>query len=87
VLRRALRRAMIYFKFTFISVMRRATIHLNFRLFNVWCRTTFRFKFSLDDVCCRALCRATLDVIFIIIIQVSRGALHRATTLFILNSV
>jgi hypothetical protein len=37
VLRRALRRATVYFKFTFINelcrVLRRATIHLNFRLF------------------------------------------------------
>jgi hypothetical protein len=55
VLRRALYRATIYFKFTFISMLRRAlrrtTIHLNFRLFNVWCRVSsramFRFKFSL----------------------------------------
>jgi hypothetical protein len=62
---------MIYFKFSFISVLhrafRRATVHLNFILFNVWrraySRATFRFKFSLDDVCRRALRRATLDVI------------------------
>jgi hypothetical protein len=40
----------------------------------------------LDDVCRRALRRTTLDVIFIII-QVSRGALRRTTSRFILNSV
>jgi hypothetical protein len=79
VLRRALRRTMIYFKFAFIHVLRpalrRATIHFNFRLFNVWrrvsSRATFRFKFSLDDVCRHALRRATLDVIFIINSSVS----------------
>jgi hypothetical protein len=50
--------------------LRRATIYFNFRLFNVWrrasSRTTFHFKFSLDDVCRSALRRTTLDLIFII---------------------
>jgi hypothetical protein len=32
VLRRVLRRATVYFKFTFINELRRATIHLNFIL-------------------------------------------------------
>jgi hypothetical protein len=69
VLRRALRRATIYFKFRFISVLRhalrRATIHFYFRLFNVlhraFRRATFCFKFSLSGVCRRAM----LNVIFI----------------------
>jgi hypothetical protein len=85
VLRRALRRVTIYFKFSFISVLCRAlcraTIHLKFRLFNVWprasSRTTFRFKFSLCDVRCRALRRATLDIIFIINSSVSLRAPSR----------
>jgi hypothetical protein len=73
MLRRALRRTMIYFKFRFISVLRRAlrraTFHFNFRLFNVlrraFSRAMFCFKFSLNGVCCRALRRATLYVILI----------------------
>jgi hypothetical protein len=85
VLRRALHRTAIYFKFTFISVLHRAlhraTINLNFRLFNVWrrasSRATFCFKFSLGDICCRALRRATLDVIFIINSSVSLRAPSR----------
>jgi hypothetical protein len=71
MLRRAFRHAMIYFRFIFISVLRRMSS-----------RVTFHIKFSLDDVCRRA----TLDVMFIII-QVSRGALRRATSHLILNSV
>jgi hypothetical protein len=47
VLRRALRRMTIHFKFIFINEL---------------CRATFRFKFSLDDVCRRAFRRATLNV-------------------------
>jgi hypothetical protein len=70
---------MIYFNFSFISVLRRAlrraTVHLKFRLFNVWHHAPscamFRFKFSLSDVCYRALRRATFDVIFIINSSVS----------------
>jgi hypothetical protein len=62
VLRRVLRRATIYFKFSFISVLhralRRATIHLNFRLFNVLHRAlrraTIHLKFSLFKVWRRA---------------------------------
>jgi hypothetical protein len=85
VLRRALRRATIHFKFSFISALRRAlrraTIHLNSGLFIVWRRTssraTFCFKFSLDDVSRRALRRATLDVIFIISSSVSWRAPSR----------
>jgi hypothetical protein len=56
VLRRALRRTMIYF---------------NFRLFNMWRRATFCFKVSLDDACRRALHRVMLDVIFIINVSAS----------------
>jgi hypothetical protein len=78
VLRCALRRATIYFKFSFISVLRRAMIHLKFRLFNVWrhtsSRATFCFKFSLCDVRSRSLRRTTLDVIFIINSSVSLRA-------------
>jgi hypothetical protein len=70
VLRRALHRTTIHFKFIFINelccALPRATIRLNFRLFNVWRRTssraTFRFKFNLDGVCCCAFRRATLNV-------------------------
>jgi hypothetical protein len=71
-MRHALRRAAIYFKFRFISVLRsalrRATIHFNFRLFNVLCcvfhHTTIYSKFNVSDICRRALCRAMLYVIF-----------------------
>jgi hypothetical protein len=70
VLRRALRRVTIHFKFVFINelccALRRTTICLNFRLFNVWHRTSsramFRFKFNLDGVCCCAFRRAMLNV-------------------------
>jgi hypothetical protein len=68
VLLRALRRATIYFKFRFISVMCRTTIHFNFRLFNVLCRVfrraTIYSKFNVSDVWRRALCCATFYVIF-----------------------
>jgi hypothetical protein len=57
--------------------LRRATIHFNFRLINGWRRATFCFKFSLDDVCRHALCRTTLDVIFIINSSVSWRAPSR----------
>jgi hypothetical protein len=81
VLHRVLRRAMIQFKFRFISVLRRTTIHFNFRLFNVMRHTfncaIFCFKFCLSGVCCRALCRATLYVIFIFNSGVSWRALSR----------
>ena len=85
MLRRALHRATIHFKFRFISVLRRAlrhaTIHFNFRLFNVLLRAfshaKFCFKFSLSGVCRRALCRATLYVIFIFNSSVSWHAPSR----------
>jgi hypothetical protein len=80
-----LRRATIYFKFRFISVLRhmlhRMTIHFNFRLFNVlrraFYRATIYFKFSLSGVCRRALRRATLYVIFIFNSSVLLRALSR----------
>jgi hypothetical protein len=68
-------------KFIFINelcrALLRATIRLNFRLFNVWHRasscTTFRSEFRLDDICRRA----TLDVIFIINVNVPLRAPSR----------
>jgi hypothetical protein len=51
VLRRALRRAMIHFKFIFINELCRALRH-----------AMFRFKFSSVDVCRRVFRRATLNV-------------------------
>jgi hypothetical protein len=85
VLRHALCRATIYFKFRFISVLCRAfhctTIHFNFRLFNVlrraFRRAIFCFKFSLSGVCRRALRRATLYVIFMFNSNVSLRASSR----------
>jgi hypothetical protein len=81
VLRRALRRATIHFKFRFISVLRRATIHFNFRLFNVLChvfsRAAFCCKFSLNCVCRRALRRPTLYIIFVFNSSVSLRASSR----------
>jgi hypothetical protein len=74
-----------------INVLCRAAIHLNFRLFNAWRRTSsramFRFKFSLDDVCHRAFRRATLDVISLSLVQMSRCTLRRATSRLFLNSI
>jgi hypothetical protein len=66
--------------------LRRATIYFNIRLFKVWRRAfshaTFCFKFSLDDVCRRALCRVTLDVIFVINARVSCPAPSRDESIY-----
>jgi hypothetical protein len=51
MLRRALRHAMIHFKFIFIN-----------ELCHALSRATFRFKFSFDDVCRRTFRRAMLNV-------------------------
>jgi hypothetical protein len=61
VLRRALRRATIHFKFGLFNVLLRRASN----------RATFHFKFSLGDVYRCALRRTTLDVIFIINSSVS----------------
>jgi hypothetical protein len=58
VLRRALRRATIQFKFVFINVLRRA-----FR--RAFCRTTIQFKFVFINVLRRVLRRMTILFVYI----------------------
>jgi hypothetical protein len=50
VLRRALRRAMIYLKFRFISVLRRAMMYFNFRFISVLRRVLHRTMVHLNLV-------------------------------------